>query len=188
MVPCKFTESPATVAKQLDVQGAAVPPPAELRILIVEDDELNCLVMKTSLEVGFRIAAGTKAHITTTHTAEDALKVIGDTSDIEFDVVVADQHMELAGGVLKGAELIERLVARNFARRPVLVVVSADTDELERAAYLASGADIVWPKPYPKKALLVKDILQVWNGERRCKNRQPELAGRKASSKVVPTR
>ena len=190
LVPCRFAErlptrpvTPATTASavQLDVPHARVPVPAELRILIVEDDELNCLVMKTSLEVGFRNVCGTNVHVTTTHTAEDALKAIGDTADSGFDVVVSDQHMEAVGGVLKGSELIERLVARDFDRCPILAIASANTDEHDNAAYFASGADIVWPKPYPQNAQLAKDILQIWNGK------QVALTSTKRSSnKVVP--
>jgi CheY-like chemotaxis protein len=157
----------------------------------VEDDELNCLVMKTSLKAGFGAAGGTNVEVTIVHTAEDALKVIGDAAGIAFDVVVSDQHMDMVGGVLKGSELIERLVARNFAVRPVLAIASANTDEHETAAYLASGADIVWPKPYPRHALLVNDILQHWKriksgAAARVEEREGASANRKNSSKVVP--
>ena len=169
---------------------ACVPIPAELRVLIVEDDELNCLIMKTSLRAGFGAAGGTNVDVTIAHTAEDALKVIGDAAGIAFDVVVSDQHMEAVGGVLKGSELIERLVARDFDRCPILAIASANTDEHETAAYFASGADIVWPKPYPRHALLVNDILQHWkrikSGAARVEEGRGASANRKNSSKVMP--
>ena len=190
LVPCKFAErlparSTAAIVP-LDVSHARALVPAELRILIVEDDELNCLVMKTSLEVGFRIVCGNKVIITITHTVEDALEVIGDTADIEFDVVVSDQHMDMVGGVLKGSELIEQLVARNFARCPVLAIASANTEEHEKTAYYASGADIVWPKPYPKNAVLAREILQTWHGSARGQAAALASSKRRGSSKVVP--
>ena len=176
----------AAAAVQLD--QASVPIPTGLKVLIVEDDELNCLVMATSLEVGVRLAFGIKVHTTIAHTAEDALTKIGDTDDFEFDMVVSDQHMENVGGEMKGSELIERLAARNYAVRPVLAIASANTDEAEKATYFASGADIVWPKPYPQNAQLAKDFLRVWNQNHSTLEQAKLVVGRKNSSKVVPLR
>ena len=147
---------------------------------------MNCLIMKTSLKAGFGAAGGTNVDVTIAHTAEDALKVIGDAAGIAFDVVVSDQHMDMVGGVLKGSELIEQLVARNFARCPVLAIASANTEEHEKSAYYASGADIVWPKPYPKNAVLAREILQTWHGSARGQAAALASSKRRGSSKVVP--
>jgi CheY-like chemotaxis protein len=112
------------------------------------------------------------------------LKAIGDTADSGFDVVVSDQHMEAVGGILKGSELIERLVARNFDRCPVLAIASANTDEHDNAKYFASGTDIVWPKPYPQNAQLARDILQIWNSSMR--KQMAVTSTKRSSNKVVP--
>lgn len=167
----------------------------------MEDDSLNCLVMKTSLEVGFRLAFGIKVDIMTLQTAEDALQLIEDMPVFDFDVVVADQHMEMAGGVMKGSRLIEVLNTRirtEFAdiyasRRPALVIASANTDEHEKRAYSAGGADIVWPKPYPPNAQMVQDLQRFWNRpEAECLEMESAVNAanpkpvRSGSSRVVP--
>jgi CheY-like chemotaxis protein len=145
--------------------------PRELRVLIVEDDDLNYLVMASSLEVGFREMHDVTVHVQHARTAEAALAIIAaprsdsDSSKFPFDVVIADQHMERAGGVMKGSELTAMLSAqRHGVHVPVLVIASGDdavqhVDAVLEPYRALSGADVFWPKPYPRRRKLVRDIV-----------------------------
>ena len=63
-----------------------------LRVLIVEDDNLNSLVMQTFLEQGLRERCGWYVTVHRVSTAEDALRAIGDGTVCPFDMMVIDQH------------------------------------------------------------------------------------------------
>jgi CheY-like chemotaxis protein len=151
--------------QQLLLPLPQAPVPAQLRVLLVEDDDLNVLVMQTSLQAGMKSEFGTDVLVTRAHTAEEALVLVGDVC--AFDLIVVDQHMEPAGGVMKGSQLVEILGARHCApgaRRPVLCIASgnADVGSAETIAFLTAGASIVWGKPYPGTGRIVADIVQVF--------------------------
>jgi len=138
--------------------------PPEFKILIIEDDDLNVLVMQTSLEIGLKDYCGTTARVTRTRTAEEALLLIGYGEVCPFDMLVIDEHMEPAGGVMKGTRLVNIMAGREIlGRRPILAIASCTSDDLtENARYREIGANIVWTKPYPGMALMVSDIVGCW--------------------------
>ena len=141
-----------------------------VRVLIVDDDELNCLIMKQSLEDGFGRTHGVAVESKIVHTAEQALELIDSACQGQraFDAIILDQHMETAGGVMKGSELVAILRARKGlpgpqpnalrSKDPVLVMASANTEDEDNALYRAKGADIVWTKPYPRSDALVRQL------------------------------
>jgi signal transduction histidine kinase len=134
--------------------------PRELRVLIVEDDDLNYLVLQTSLIMGFRIAHGTIVHPMRSSTAEAALAIIDSEAGWCFDLIITDQHLEAAGGLMKGAELLQLLSKRCWQpprRQPLFAVASGNADY---ASFHACGADIVWSKPYPKHSEMVAEVVQ----------------------------
>ena len=135
---------------------------AELRVLLAEDDDLNVLVMQTSLQVGMKSEFGTAVDVTRARTAEEALDLLGDAN--AYDLIVVDQHMEPAGGVMKGSQLVEILSAKPCVagtQRPILCIASGNADdEAEASTFKAVGADIIWPKPYPGTLRMVSDIAQ----------------------------
>ena len=136
--------------------------PAELRVLLVEDDDLNVLVMQTCLQEGMKGEFGAAVHVTRAPTAEAALELIDDVC--AFDLIVVDQHMEPAGGVMKGSQLVQTLSARpctDGARRPIFCIASGNADgPADVAMFHKVGANIIWPKPYPAKERMASDIAQ----------------------------
>jgi hypothetical protein len=73
---------------------------------------------------------------------------------------VADQHLETAGGVMKGSELLElvreRWSGEQGAKEPVLAIASGDIGDLPPSTFQSDV--IVWNKPYPRSTKLVSDI------------------------------
>ena len=135
--------------------------PNKLDVLIVEDDNLNVIVMKTCLATGFRKRFGVEIIVSHATTAEAALKLINEQQhNCPFDVVIIDQHMEPAGGVMKGAQLVHDLYLRPYKQPPVLVLASGNSDNpSERTQFFACGASVVWSKPYPEPADMVDDLV-----------------------------
>ena len=134
--------------------------PETLNVLLVEDDELNMLVMKSCLSSGFHERFGTNISVAHEQTAEGALKLIDGKIRCPFDIIVVDQHMEPAGGVMKGAQLVQNINVRPYAQPPLLVLASGNGDNpSERELFLQCGASVVWPKPYPEPAQMVNDIV-----------------------------
>lgn len=136
--------------------------PRHLRFLLVEDDDMNCLIMRTSIEAGFSQLSGGTVTTITTHAknGEEAMRLIIDGPACAFDVVVCDQHMESSGGEMKGTDFVSALRALEVqSRAPLVVLASGDTSEADVVAYHACGADIVWPKPYPSAPQIARDIV-----------------------------
>ena len=161
-VPFVPYETPETPKPQGTRELRILPP--QLNILIVVDDDLNVLVMQTSLEIGLKDYCGTTANVTRTRTAEEALSLIGCGEVFPFDLLIIDKHMEPAGGIMKGTRLVDVMSRREIVgRRPILVIASCTSDDpTENARLRSTGANIVWPKPYPGMALMVSDIVGCW--------------------------
>ena len=155
-------EKPVTPKPQATLELRILPP--QMNILIVEDDDLNVLVMQTSLEIGLKDYCGTTAKVTRTRTAEEALSLIGFGEVCPFDLLVIDEHMEPAGGIMKGTRLVEVMTRRKISgRRPILSIASCTSDDpIEFARLRSTGANFVWPKPYPSMAQMMSDIVGCW--------------------------
>ena len=167
VVPCEFTDAATAKLGANATEGKAVVRgddwqiPCKLNVLIVEDDNLNVIVMKTCLATGFRKQFGVEIVVSHATTAEAALKIINEQRQhCPFEIVIIDQHMEPAGGVMKGAQLVHDLNLRPYEQPPVLVLASGNSDNpSERTHFLACGASVVWSKPYPEPADMVDDLV-----------------------------
>jgi DNA-binding response OmpR family regulator len=104
-------------------------------ILIVEDTE-TCA---TTLEIAMGSLAG--HDVRTAATAEDALVLL---ADHEASAVITDLH--LPG--LSGFDLIRQIRERTQNGRPIIVVISGDTDPRTPRRVLDLGADAYFTKPY----------------------------------------
>jgi CheY-like chemotaxis protein len=164
-VPCNFVHKEQTKSNARDAPFDTVlldSVPRHLRFLLVEDDDMNCLIMRTSIEAGFDELSGGTVTTTTTHAknGEEAMRLIIDGPACAYDVVVCDQHMESSGGEMKGTDFVSALRALEVqSRAPLVVLASGDTSEADVVAYHACGADIVWPKPYPSAPQIARDVV-----------------------------
>jgi len=104
-------------------------------ILIVEDAE-TCA---TTLEIALGSLAG--HDVRTATTAEEALILL---DAHPASAVITDLH--LPG--LSGFDLIRQICKRHRDGRPIIVVISGDTDPRTPRRVLDLGADAYFPKPY----------------------------------------
>jgi signal transduction histidine kinase/CheY-like chemotaxis protein len=125
--------------------------PASLAVLIVEDEPMNQLILRAKLEqLQCNVAC------TLVDTAEQAVDLV---SRSKFELIVMDQHLEKADGAMTGAQATKQLRDQNCAI-PV-IMCSGNCGANDRAAYLAAGATMVWPKPYPTTEEMSMDISEL---------------------------
>merc|ERR1712045_639077 len=114
--------------------------------------------------LGRRIKRGIapNATITEASTGEEALVICGNE---KFDVIVVDQYMEEAGGVMVGTDVV--FAMRRMRIDSIIIGCSGnDMDDLFKEA----GADWVWGKPMPSNITTIKQLRSALTVSERKKN------------------
>ena len=117
-----------------------------VRFLIVDDVKMNRVMLKRRIEKGI----APDCVIVEAATGEEALQICGTE---EFDVIVVDQYMEEAGGVMVGTDVV-------FAMRRMhidAIIIGCSGNDLEEE-FRDAGADWVWQKPIPSNQSIVKHL------------------------------
>eukprot|EP00935_MAST-01C_sp_MAST-1C-sp1_P001092 g1092.t1 len=121
------------------------------KVLVVEDDEVNAMILKQVLEESPRLRS-LELRVDTITTVEKMLELF-ETSAGErqnswsYSVVIVDQVLTDAGGVLKGSEGVSKLKEKGCKSK--FVICSGMCTPKDREIYKAAGADHVWTKPLP---------------------------------------
>lgn len=110
------------------------------RILVVEDDPTNLLLLRAVLAraAGARLRSAEVTEARSLVAAYDAVAA-GDHDLIILDVRLPDGN---------GLDLARAIRAREPARRPKILILSASVRAAERDLALAAGGDSFVPKPY----------------------------------------
>jgi CheY-like chemotaxis protein len=124
--------------------------PAELAILVVEDEPMNRMIMQAKL---MQLQENVAVTCTVAETAEEALELVAAST---FDVILMDQHLEKTGGILTGAQATRQL--RDQGCSTPIIMCSGNCAANDLALYRAAGATRVWPKPYPSTEDMASDI------------------------------
>lgn len=118
----------------------------KLSFLLIDDVKMNRLMLSRRILKGI----APNAIITEASTGEEALAIC---SEAKFDVIVVDQYMEEAGGVMVGTDVV--FAMRRMKVNSIIVGCSGnDMDELFKEA----GADWVWGKPMPSNKITMKQL------------------------------
>jgi putative two-component system response regulator len=137
----------------------------ELRILVVDDEDVNLMFLGRALE---------QAGYTRVQTTNDPSRAPMLFVETEPDLVVLDLHMP----GMDGFELMERLVPVAGGRSgvPFLVLTGDGTEEVKRRA-LESGARDFLTKPFSPTELLlrVRNLLEVQQLHRRLREQNTNL-------------
>lgn len=117
-----------------------------LHFLIIDDIKMNRTMMKRRLHKSIC----SNCRVSEASTGEEALQLCG----IEkFDVIIVDQYMEEAGGVMVGTDVIYTL--RRMGVDSIIIGCSGnDLDE----EFNDAGVDFVWPKPIPTNEDIIRQI------------------------------
>jgi CheY-like chemotaxis protein len=145
---------------QLGIPPGGPVPIESLRILIVDDETLNCMIMSTKMkQVCSQFCADLACE--SVHSGEAAVAKFHEFQSSEhppaafFDLIIMDEHM----GDLKGSEATRLL--RQAGCEAVIVAASGNCLPANQQLYRDAGADHCWPKPYPSIPSIARDI-QEW--------------------------
>ena len=142
MMPLATCEPPEIMTKE--EQGKHIEEP--LTFLLIDDVAMNRSMLTRRIKRGI----APNAVITEASTGEEALIICGKQS---FDVIVVDQYMEEAGGVMVGTDVV--FAMRRMRIESIIIGCSGnDMDDLFKEA----GCDWVWGKPMPSNAVTVKQL------------------------------
>jgi len=117
-----------------------------LSFLIIDDVKMN----RTMLKRRITKSIAPNAEIKEAATGEEALVMCGTEN---FDVVVVDQYMEEAGGVMVGTDVVFAMRRMRFEA----VIIGCSGNDLDDQ-FAEAGADLVWQKPMPSNSKIIDDI------------------------------
>eukprot|EP00339_Tiarina_fusa_P000456 CAMPEP_0116998306 /NCGR_PEP_ID=MMETSP0472-20121206/1425_1 /TAXON_ID=693140 ORGANISM="Tiarina fusus, Strain LIS" /NCGR_SAMPLE_ID=MMETSP0472 /ASSEMBLY_ACC=CAM_ASM_000603 /LENGTH=1067 /DNA_ID=CAMNT_0004697421 /DNA_START=41 /DNA_END=3244 /DNA_ORIENTATION=- len=118
----------------------------KISFLIIDDIKMNRMMLKRRIEKGI----APNSVIKEASTGEEALEICGMD---KFDVIVVDQYMEEAGGVMVGTDVV--FAMRRMRINSVIIGCSGNDMGTQ---FFEAGADWVWQKPMPSNAKIIQDL------------------------------
>ena len=117
-----------------------------ISILVIDDIRMNRMMVKKRILKGI----APNARIREAATGEEALLICGTE---KFDVMIVDQYMESAGGVMVGTDVV--FTMRRMRIESVLIGCSGNDIGTQ---FFDAGADMVWQKPMPSNDQIIRDL------------------------------
>lgn len=150
MLPLKLCDVPQQPATEEFSEPSAVddkkPLTEPITVLITDDIKMN----RTMLKRRFQKCIAPNCIIAEAATGEETIKMCETRT---FDLIIMDQFMMEAGGVLVGTDVV--IALRRADVKSVIIGCSGnDLDE----KFLAAGADTIWKKPVPSNAAIIKSL------------------------------
>ncbi|KAL3940654.1 MAG: hypothetical protein SGARI_000886 [Bacillariaceae sp.] len=141
MMALSSCEAPESVVEE---STALIDEP--ISFLVIDDIKMNRMMLKRRIKKGI----APNSRIVEAATGEEALEICGKD---KFDVIIVDQYMEEAGGVMLGTDVV-------FAMRRMKidsVIVGCSGNDME-SQFRDAGADWVWQKPMPSNGMIIQDL------------------------------
>lgn len=142
-LPLKPCDSPDAPVEILNSRHLIEEP---IRILIIDDVKLNRTMLKRRLQKG----VAPNCVIEEASTGEEALEICARE---KFDVMIVDQFMEEAGGVMVGTDVVYAM--RRMRINAIIIGCSGNDLDDE---FAEAGADWVWKKPMPSNEDIIDDL------------------------------
>lgn len=142
-IPLAVCESPNTIC--LDDRSDRVLE-APLRFLIIDDVKINRMMLRRRIQKSICPLST----IAEAPTGELALEICGKE---KFDVIIVDQYMEEAGGVMLGTDVV-------YAMRRMRIdsiIIGCSGNDLD-AEFGEAGVDWVWQKPMPSNDEIIAQV------------------------------
>ena len=118
----------------------------EMGILIVDDIKMNRMMLKRR----FLKAIATNCKISEASTGEEAVEICKRES---FDVIIVDQYMESAGGVMLGTDTVIALKRLGVGS----LIIGCSGNDMEQD-FQEVGADYCWKKPLPSNETIIEQL------------------------------
>ena len=119
-----------------------------ISILIVDDVAMNRNLLRRRIQK--KIAPN--CIITEASTGEEALRLT-ETGDTVFDVIIVDQYMDRAGGILVGTQVIAKMRQSKLDS----FIIGCSGNDLD-SMFHEAGVDLVWKKPMPNDAQIASQF------------------------------
>jgi len=147
-----------------------VEPPVGLRVLVVDDMEMNRKLLKRRLEVG--VFKDLMWQVELAFTGEQAIELM-DAGRV-FDLIVMDENLQDEGGVLTGTETTRLIRERELMKsiegdeagekeRALIFGFSGNCTPEDQARGRESGQDWFWAKPPPNSEQALQDVSRLWD-------------------------
>ena len=147
-MPLERSNEPKIVVKPVE-KDEKNPIDDAITILIVDDIQMNRAMFRRRVKK----AIAPNANITEAKTGEEALEIC---KEKQFDVIIMDQHMEEAGGVLLGTETVVEL-RKNKVDSVIVGCSGNDIDE----EFMTAGTNWVMKKPTPANNVIAEKLRQL---------------------------
>jgi signal transduction histidine kinase/CheY-like chemotaxis protein len=148
LLPLELCEAPRYEEPADDADDDVAPLLDPISILIVDDIKLNRVMLRKRLEKH----VAPNCTIAEASTGEEALTLCKDRT---FSIIIMDNYMEEAGGMLRGTEVI--CLLRSMQVDSVIIGCSGNHLECE---FKDSGADLIWMKPIPSNEEIIVQFRQ----------------------------
>lgn len=142
-LPLTSCESPCVESREGNITRMLVAP---LRFLIIDDVKMNRIMLKRRIQKKI-CPQGT---ITEASTGEQALEICGTE---QFDIIIVDQYMEEAGGVMVGTDVVHAMRRMRIDS----IIIGCSGNDLD-AEFGEAGVDWVWQKPMPSNEDILKHL------------------------------
>jgi len=134
-----------------------------LSFLLIDDIAMNRTMLRRRILKGI----APKSVIKEASTGEEALVICSKES---FDIIVVDQYMEEAGGVMVGTDVV--FAMRRMRIGSIIIGCSGnDMEDLFREA----GADWVWGKPMPSNKTTIRQLRTAFKMKTKEKGKEPAI-------------
>jgi CheY-like chemotaxis protein len=117
-----------------------------ITFLLIDDIAMNRIMFRRRVIKGI----APNATITEASTGEEALEICKEKI---FDIIIVDQHMEEAGGVLLGTDTV--LAMRRQKNKAIIIGCSGNDIDQE---FMEAGSDWVMGKPTPANAIILREF------------------------------
>jgi len=141
-----YNKKPDGVRNKVNKEDDKVIISNAISLLIVDDIKMNRTMLRRRVKKGI----APNANITEAKTGEEALEIC---KEKHFDVIIMDQHMEEAGGVLLGTETVVELRKRKVDS----VIVGCSGNDIDEE-FMLVGTNWVMKKPTPPNNVIAKHL------------------------------
>jgi signal transduction histidine kinase/CheY-like chemotaxis protein/sensor domain CHASE-containing protein len=149
---CEQPEQPITTA---NLSSELRPIQESFSILIIDDIKINRSMLKRRFQKGI----APKCIITEAATGEQALGLF--ELGRNFDVIIIDQYMEEAGGVMIGTDVVYAM--RRMGLQSYIIGCSGNDVDTK---FYEAGVDGVWRKPVPSNTAIIQELRGVLREKR----------------------
>ena len=156
-MPLRLCDQPETLEEAPDdTMGGNIE--EEITFLIIDDIKMIRTMFRRRIKKGI----APNAIITEASTGEEALEICKERT---FDIIIVDQHMQEAGGVMLGTDTV--VAMRRHKIESIIIGCSGNDIEEE---FMEAGSDWVMGKPTPSNSIIQQHLRQFLAARRQNEN------------------